>query len=73
MIIDDEIRVANAVQSGSHMLGPIERERCHKHRRRWVLYRWVWSADGDITGGEPEVVRGCAECRAEDEATELDL
>jgi hypothetical protein len=41
------------------MLGPIERERCPKHRTRWVMYRWVWGAveDGDISGGDPQVVR----------------
>jgi len=49
------------------MLGPIERERCARHPKRWTSYRWTWDVDGDITGGEPEIVRGCADCAAEED------
>jgi hypothetical protein len=71
--MNDGDRVRLATPSGDKMLGPIERERCGKHRRRWVLYRWVWDAGegGDISGGEPQVMRSCAECLAEDQASEF--
>lgn len=71
--MNDDDRIRLATRSGRNMLGPIERERCHKHKTRWVMYRWVWDAGpgGDISGGEPEVVRSCAAC-LEDERREED-
>ena len=68
--MDDEGRVRLATRSGGKMLGPVERERCGKHPRRWTMYRWVWAVDGDISGAEPLVVRSCAECLDEDRASE---
>ena len=70
--MNDDDRVRLATRSGDGMLGPIERERCAKHPRRWTSYRWVWDVGGDISGGEPVVVRSCAECLAEDRASEFD-
>lgn len=72
MLTDDD-RIRLAVKSGGTMLGPNERERCTRHKRRWILFRWTWDvpADGETHvenlegGGEPEIVRGCAECNKE--------
>jgi hypothetical protein len=51
------------------MLGPLERERCPKHPRRWVIFRWVWTVPGEgedpidvISGAEPEAIRACQQC-----------
>lgn len=73
--MNDDDRVRLATPSGGSMLGPTERERCSKHRTRWVLYRWIWDAGegGDISGGHPEVVRSCAQCVADAEQEDLDL
>jgi hypothetical protein len=64
--VNDDDRARLATPHGNLMLGPIERERCDKHRRRWKLFRWVWSKDGDISAAEPEIVRSCAQCLEED-------
>jgi len=71
--MDDEDRKRLAVPHGRHMLGPLERERCSKHRRRWITYRWVWLQGEDPSSSEPAIVRGCAECNAEAEADDKDL
>lgn len=64
--MNDNDRIRLATPSGGMMLGPIERERCSRHRRRWVLFRWVWEVDGEISSANPRVERGCAECAQED-------
>lgn len=63
----DSDRIRLATPNGGKMLGSVERERCSKHPRRWVLYRWVWDVDGMIECGEPQVVRGCGTCWEEHE------
>ena len=70
---DDRVRLATRV--GDSMLGPIERERCSKHRTRWVMFRWVWDAgeDGDISGADATVVRSCAQCIADAEQEDLEM
>ncbi len=65
----DEQRIKRAVRRGDQMLGPLERERCSTHRRRWLTFRWIWDADGDISASEPHVVRSCTDCLAEDEVS----
>ncbi len=61
----DADRIARATQSGRRMLGPAERQRCHYHPRRWMIYRWTWAVDDGPDGGDAEVVRGCAACADE--------
>jgi hypothetical protein len=72
--MNDSERIIKAVRRGNRMLGPAERERCAKHPRRWVIFRWEWDVPGPdethedcISGSEPEVIRGCAMCDAESE------
>lgn len=69
--MNDEDRVRLATPSGGRMLGPVERERCSKHPRRWVLYRWVWYPGGGPEDGIPETVRGCGSCNEEDVTYDL--
>jgi hypothetical protein len=62
----DADRVTLAVQRGTRMLGPTERQRCQRHPRRWELYRWTWRVGEDPTSGDAEIVRGCASCADEE-------
>lgn len=65
----DRVRLAKrGGKRGSRMLGPDERQRCARHPKRWEIYRWTWTVGGSIENGEPDIVRGCAECIAEDES-----
>lgn len=66
--MNDDERMRLAFQTeGDRWIGPTERERCTKHPRRWVLYRWEWHGErDDISGGEPVIVRGCGSCREDD-------
>lgn len=66
MTDDDRIRLA--VRDGNTMLGPIERQRCAKHRTRWETFRWFWPVGSPPSeGGEVCCVRGCYVCNAEPE------
>lgn len=69
-MLTDAERIRHATKSGRRMLGPFERERCSKHKRRWITFRWTWDADEDqqaaIECGEPEIVRGCGTCDDEE-------
>jgi hypothetical protein len=65
----DEERIAKAIRSGNWMLGPAERERCTRHKRRWSFYRWRWPVDSGPESGDVEVVRSCAECLEADRDT----
>lgn len=61
--MNDDDRAQLAVRKGATMLGPLEKERCSRHPRRWRTYRWTWRADdGDISSSEPVIVRDCAAC-----------
>ena len=64
--MDDETRIAKAVKSGGRMLGPLERQRCNRHPRRWTAFRWVWTVGGDISAADVESVRPCAQCLEDD-------
>jgi hypothetical protein len=64
--VNDTERVRMAVQIGSRMYGPPERQRCAKHRHRWETYRWTWKVGEDPELGTPEMLRGCTECQKED-------
>lgn len=61
----DGDRIRLATPHKGRMLGPLERERCTEHRRRWVTYRWEWDAGSGPEDGYPEIVRGCQSCNAE--------
>lgn len=72
--LSDADRIRLATRDGDKMIGPKERSRCEKHRRRWNIYRWVWQmpAPGEthedtISSSEPEYVRACSDCEAEAE------
>lgn len=65
MMTDDD-RVRLATPSGGRMLGPVERERCSHHPRRWVMFRWVWPKDDGPEDGDCEYVRSCGSCLDED-------
>ena len=69
-MIDDAERTALAYRSGGYMVGPDERERCSRHPRRWVIFRWVWQVGDDVTGADPQVVRGCRACLDEQRAAD---
>jgi hypothetical protein len=64
--VTDAERTALATQQGTRMLGPLERHRCEEHPRRWLTYRWTWRAGETPEDGEPEYVRGCTQCYAEE-------
>lgn len=73
--LSDEDRIARATRSGKRMLGPLERERCPVHKRRWTIFRWVWDVPGEgedpidvISGAEPETIRACQQCDEEAES-----
>lgn len=72
MALSDEDRVRLAKPFVDKMLGPIERERCHKHPRRWLTFRWVWDAGGSIECGDIEAVRSCAQCLDDERNAECD-
>jgi len=65
--MNDEDRVRLAVAGASRMIGPVERQRCAQHPKRWVAYRWTWHHDAGITGGDITVVRPCVACNEEAE------
>jgi len=79
---DDAQRIELAIKSGGRMLGPVERERCTRHKRRWILWRWTWPCPATDEGethldclensSEQECVRGCGACAAEERAREMD-
>lgn len=71
-MIGDTGRERRAVRAGNLMLGPVERERCERHKRRWRTFRWVWRVGEDISSATPDVVRPCAECVQEDQASWLE-
>ena len=58
----DVDRVRLAVQSGTRMLGPIERQRCGVHPRRWETYRWTWPVGSEPEFGTVRMIRGCVDC-----------
>lgn len=58
----DADRERFAVQNGARMFGPKERQRCAQHPRRWEIYRWTWKLGTGPEFGEPEMLRGCADC-----------
>lgn len=67
----DEDRLLLAKRKGNTMYGPLELQRCLRHRRNFETYRWVWEVheDGDhltaVTSSEPEFVRRCPKCDAD--------
>src|SRR5678815_2586157 len=64
-IESDDDRVRLATKSGEWMLGPLELQRCAKHKKRWETYRWTWRVGSGPEDGEPEIVRDCVECARE--------
>ncbi len=64
----ERIAAAKPSASGRRMLGPLEKERCPRHPRRWVTIRWVWAvpANGDhqtaLECGEAQIVHACTIC-----------
>ena len=71
---EDRTRLAKPNASGTRMLGPIERERCSKHRRRWVTFRWVWNTpengdhlDAIESDSWPEIEHSCVLCAKGDD------
>jgi hypothetical protein len=63
----DKDRLNCATRQGSKMLGPIERQRCQHHPRRWVTYRWTWPVDSSpMVAGESSCVRSCGSCADEE-------
>jgi len=66
----DADRIARATLRGSRMLGPVERQRCPRHPRRWVSYRWTWRAGSSIEDGDTETVRDCTACVDEERSSE---
>lgn len=68
--MNDAERLRLAYQTdGGRWIGPTERQRCEKHPRRWVLFRWEWHGERDedsLSGGEPVFVRSCGACVAEE-------
>jgi hypothetical protein len=75
----DEQRIALATRKGDRMIGPLERQRCSVHPRRWETYRWTWRAPDESKGetqlmavesdSEPRYERGCVLCAAEADDT----
>lgn len=65
-ITNDTQRIELATPRGARMIGPTEGERCPKHPRRWIMYRWTWKRGEDPTSGDAELVRGCGACNDED-------
>lgn len=61
----DAERMREATRSGARMLGPVERQRCSTHPRRWESYRWTWPVGARPESGDAECVRRCGACRAE--------
>lgn len=62
------------VDGRTYYRGPLERQRCAKHPKRWETFRWTWSVgpgesheDGIESASDCEYVRGCAACEAEEE------
>lgn len=60
--MNDDDRTRLAKRRGPMMLGPIERQRCVTHPKRWESYRWKWRAESTPEDGDVEVVRGCGDC-----------
>jgi hypothetical protein len=70
IVVTDDERVARATRRGLFMHGPKERGRCQFHKRRWIIFRWVWHVDSDISGADTFVERSCADCLAEELASD---
>lgn len=58
----DKDRIRCATRHANKMLGPVERQRCWHHPRRWVAYRWTWPVGSSPMHGEPSCVMGCGSC-----------
>jgi hypothetical protein len=77
MPMTDTDRIRLATRKGNRMHGPVERQRCTKHGRRWETFRWTWPAPDEAKGethldmiegdSDAEVVRQCEDCCAEDD------
>jgi hypothetical protein len=66
--------VVRTVGDRTYYRGPVERQRCDKHPKRWETYRWMWSVgpgeapeDCIENASDCEYVRGCSACAEEDE------
>ena len=64
----DRALLATPSADGQTMLGPAECQRCARHPRRRVTYRWSWPAGQGLEAGDADELRACEDCAAEDEA-----
>lgn len=63
--MNDDDRVRLAYRAGNMMYGPKEWQRCLRHPKRWVIYRWVWHVDNGPDYANPQYVRRCGACSEE--------
>ncbi len=61
----DKDRIRLSTRQGNKVLGPLERQRCQHHPRRWVSYRWTWRVGSTPSMEEPAIVKGCGSCADE--------
>lgn len=53
------------------MFGPMEKQRCQHHPRRWEMYRWIWPVDGTpADASTPVYIRSCEVCKSSAPADE---
>ena len=64
----DRTTLAKPSADDRTMLGPAECQRCARHPRRRLTYRWEWPAgSGPEAGDAVELLRGCEDCADEED------